>query len=85
LLTLSVVLFGVILAGHFFADLSRLDLILLGAAPLAAWAGEMPIKSKRTRFVTRIVAVLIVLLIPLVPALRGLRATLQEQTDSYMY
>jgi hypothetical protein len=85
LLTLTVVLLGVILAGHFFADLSRLDLILLGVAPLAAWAGELPIKSKRTRLVTRIVAVLLVLLIPLVPALRGLRATLQEQTDSYMY
>jgi hypothetical protein len=86
LLTLTVVLLGVILAGHLFADLSRLDLILLGVAPLAAWAGELPPwKGKRRRFAVRVIAVLLVLLIPLVPALRGLRATLQEQTDSYMY
>ena len=84
-LTLTIVLLGVILAAHFFADLSRLDLILLGVAPLAAWAGELPWKGKRTRFAVRVIAVLVVLLIPLVPALRGLRATLQEQTDSYMY
>jgi hypothetical protein len=85
LLTLTIVLLGVILAGHFFADLSRLDLVLLGLAPLAAWAGELPWKGKRARFAVRVIAVLIVLLIPLVPALKGLRATLQEQTDSYMY
>jgi len=85
LLTLTVVLLGVILAGHFFADLSRLDLILLGVAPLTAWAGELPWKGKGTRFAIRVIAVLVVLLIPLVPALKGLRATLQEQTDSYMY
>ena len=85
-LTLTVLLLGVILAGHFFADLSRLDLILLGVAPLAAWAGELPLwKGKRSRFAVRVIAVLVILLIPLVPALKGLRATLQEQTDSYMY
>lgn len=85
-LTLAVVLLGVILAGHFFADLSMLDLILLAAAPLAAWVGEVKlIKSKRARFAVRVIAVLLVLTIPLVPALKGLRETMQEQTDSYMY
>lgn len=85
-LTLTVVLLGVILAGHFFADLSMLDLILLAAAPLAAWVGEVKlIKSKRARFAARVIAVLLVLTIPLVPALKGLRETMQEQTDSYVY
>jgi hypothetical protein len=84
-LTLTIVLLGVILAGHFFADLSRLDLILLGVAPLAAWLGELPMKGRRTRFAVRVIAVLLLLLIPLVPALKGLRETMQEQTDSYMY
>ena len=85
MLALSVVLVGVILAGHFFADLSKLDLILLSVAPLAAWLGELPMKSHRTRFTVRLVAVLLILLIPLVPALKGLRETLKEQTDSYTY
>jgi hypothetical protein len=85
MLALSVVFVGVILAGHFFADLSKFDLILLTIAPLAAWAGELPFKSHRTRFTVRLVAVLLILLIPLVPALKGLRQTMKEQTDSYMY
>ena len=85
-LSLTVVLLGVVLAGHYFADLSMLDLILLAAAPLAAWVGEVKlIKSKRARFATRVMAVLLVLTIPLVPALKGLRETMQEQTDSYVY
>ena len=85
ILALTVLLLGTILAGHFFADLSQLDLILLAAAPLAAWHGELPLKSRRTRFTIRLVAVLLILLIPLVPALKGLRETMKEQTDSYMY
>ena len=84
-LTLAVVLLGVILASHFFSDLSRLDLILLMAAPLGAWLGELPLKSRRTRIAVSVVAVLLILLIPLIPALKGLRETMQEQTDSYMY
>jgi hypothetical protein len=85
-LALTVVLLGVILAGHYFADLSMLDLILLAAAPLGAWVGEAPVfRSKRPRFAARLVAVLIILAIPLVPALKGLRETMQEQTDSYTY
>ena len=85
-LTLAVVLLGVILAGHFYADLSELDLILLPLAPLAAWAGEVKlVKNKRARIVARVIAVLLILTIPLVPALKGLRETMQEQTDSYVY
>ena len=83
-LTLAVLLLGVLLLGKVY-DLSYLDLTLLSAAPLAAWLGELPFKSKRARFATRVLAVLLVLLIPLVPALKGLRATMQEQTESYMY
>jgi hypothetical protein len=76
------VLLGVVLAGHYFADLSMLDLILLAAAPLGAWVGEIPVfKSKRPRFAARIVAVLIILASPLVPALKGLRETMQELTN----
>ena len=85
-LALTVVLLGVVLAGYFIVELSMLDLILLSAAPLAAWVGEVKlIKSKRSRFAARIIAVLLILLIPLVPALKGLRETMQEQTDSYVY
>jgi len=85
MLALTVVFVGVILAAHFFADLSQLDLILLTVAPLAAWLGELPFKSRRTRFTVRVVAVLLILLIPLVPALKGLRETMKEQTESYTY
>jgi hypothetical protein len=52
---------------------------------LAAWLGELPMKSRRMCFTVRLVAVLLILLIPLVPALKGLRETMKEQTDSYMY
>jgi hypothetical protein len=84
-LALTVLLLGVIVAGHLFADLSQLELILLPAAPLATWLGELPMKSRRARFAVRITAVGLILLIPLVPALKGLRETMKEQTDSYMY
>ena len=85
-LAVTVLMLGVILAGHHFADLSMTDLILLAAAPLAAWLGELPfMKHPRPRLALRLVAVLLVLLIPLVPALQGLRETMQEQTESYMY
>jgi hypothetical protein len=83
-LTLAVVFFGVLLIGYIYG-VSRLDIGLLAIAPLTAWLGELPLKSKRTRFTVRIVVVLLILLVPLVPALKGLRQTLQEQTDSYMY
>jgi hypothetical protein len=85
-LAVAVVLMGVVLAGHHFADLSMTDLILIVAAPLAAWVGELPvIKRPSARFAARIAAVLIVLLIPLVPALNGLRETMREQTEAYVY
>lgn len=84
-LTLTVVLLGIMLAGHFYADLRLLDLMLLSAAPLAAWLGELPFKSRRARFASRILIVLLILLVPLVPALKGLRETMQEQAESYMY
>jgi hypothetical protein len=83
---LTVVLLGVILCGHLFADLTTGELALLFAAPLMAWAGELQfLKRGGVRFAVRLIAVLLVLAIPLVPALKGLRETMQEQTDSYSY
>jgi len=85
-LALAVVFVGVVLCGHLFADLTMTDLTLLLAAPLTAWAGELRfLKRGGVRLAVRLVAVLIVLAIPLVPALKGLRETMQEQTDSYSY
>ncbi|MEO6437010.1 MAG: hypothetical protein ABIP55_14805 [Tepidisphaeraceae bacterium] len=85
-LALAVVLLGLILCGHLYADLSQRDLILLAAAPLMAWAGELPfLKRGGVRFAVRLIAVLLVLAIPLVPALKGLQQTMQEQTDAYSY
>jgi hypothetical protein len=85
-LALVVALLGVILAGHYFADLSMLDAILLALAPVTAWVGEVPVfRSKRPRFAARLVAVLVVLAIPLVPAAKGMRDTMREQTESYTY
>ena len=68
--------------------------IALGTDAPALWHGrnaeELAVlvklaKSRRTRFAIRIIAVLLILLIPLVPALKGLRETMQEQTESYVY
>jgi len=88
-LVLTIVVLCVIVAGHrdAYAELATLDLVLLVVAPLVLWAGEIPAlrRNRAARFGVQLVAMLAVLMIPLVPALKGLRQTMQEQTESYSY
>jgi hypothetical protein len=87
MLALAVLVLGIMLAGHFFADLTRFELILLAVAPLAMWIAEIPPLRRYAgvRFCVSLIALLAVLSIPLVPALKGLRETMKEQSESYSY
>ncbi|HEV2292762.1 MAG TPA: hypothetical protein VGR35_02840 [Tepidisphaeraceae bacterium] len=87
-LAVAVFLLGLLLTAHFFADLPVRDLVLLAAAPLAAWAGELPKLGNPDswkRVVVRTVAVLAILALPAITAISGLQATLDEQYESYSY
>jgi hypothetical protein len=84
----AVLLLGLLLGGRFLADLSTRDMALLAAAPLAAWAGEIPGLGKGNswkRNAVRIVAVLAICALPAFDAAKGLKETLREQTESYQY
>jgi hypothetical protein len=85
-LAVAVLLLGLLICGQFY-DLSLSHLILLAAAPLTAWLGEIkPLDRKPfIRFGVRMVALLIVLAIPLVLAIKGLKKTMNDQTESYQY
>ena len=41
-LVLAVLLLGLLICGYFYAELTLRDLVMLAAAPLAAWFGELP-------------------------------------------
>jgi hypothetical protein len=87
MLVIAIALLGLVFCGHLYADMTRRDMNLLWAAPLAMWVGEVPaIRSNRwMRFGVGAVAVLVVLAIPVVPAVKGLVQTMREQTESYQY
>ncbi|MGB7158837.1 MAG: hypothetical protein WBD40_12265, partial [Tepidisphaeraceae bacterium] len=87
-LAVTLLLLGLLLTAHFFANLTTRDLILLAAAPLAAWAGELPKLGKPDswkRVAVRTVAVLAILALPAFDAAKGLKETVDEQYESYSY
>ena len=87
MLALAVLLMGLIFCGHVVADVSRRDLIILGAAPLVLWLGQLPVVNRRPwrRFAVGGVVMFIVLSIAVVPAIKGLAKMMKEQTESYQY
>ena len=84
-LALAMLLMGLIVAAGVY--LKTRDLVVLSIAPLMLWAGQLPrVKRKPwSRFVVSGVAMMLVLSIALVPAIKGLKQTMQEQTESYNY
>ena len=86
ILITAVLLLGLLLCGHLYADVTMRDVILLAVAPLAAWGGEfLPARRPWLRFIVRFVLVFAIVALPLVTAAKGLKATLQEQMESTQY
>ena len=74
------VLFGIGLCAYFYSELSGLDALLLGACPLAAWAGELPLFRNRTPRQRTLLRTLMALL-PVAAAVT--RAALAFDPDPY--
>lgn len=85
MLALAILLMGLIVAASVY--MKTRDLVALSIAPLMLWAGQLPRINRKPwrRFVVGGIAMLVVLSVALVPALKGLRHTMQEQTESYNY
>jgi hypothetical protein len=77
---------GLLLCGYLYADMAPRNALVLAAAPLSLWLGQLPPLRRRpvVKFVVCAVALLGVLSIAMVPALRELKATMDEQ-KSYEY
>jgi hypothetical protein len=86
-LSFSILILGLLAGGYFYADLTIPHAALIAAAPLAAWAGQLPgIRTRQRLSITvSAVAVLIVLAFVVVPTVRGLHETYKEQTESTYY
>ncbi len=86
-LSFAILIPGLLAGGYFYADLAIRDAGLIAAAPLAAWAGQLPGIRTRRRLSLAItaVAVLIVLAFVLVPTIQGLHETYKEQAESTYY
>jgi hypothetical protein len=80
-------LLGLVLCGYFFADLTPTELLILAAAPLTLWAGEIPPLRRRpwARFIVSAVLMLAVLSVAVISAAKGVKRTMDEQTESYQY
>jgi hypothetical protein len=88
MLATTLLLLGLLLFAHLFLDMPARDAAVLALAPLALWLGELPGLGKPDswkRVAVRTVAVLAVIALPAIVTINGLRATLNEQTDSYSY
>lgn len=86
MLAVTITLGGLLLCGHLFADLTRWDLAWLAAAPLLLWIGELRmLKRPAARWTVRAIVLLAALAVPLVAAIIGLRRTMLEQTEGYLY
>lgn len=87
ILSIAVLVPGLLLFSHYFAELTQRDAILLAIAPLMLWLGELPVIHRLTkiRLALRVLPFLIVLSIPLLPALKGLHKTYTEQSESTLY
>src|SRR5205823_12755451 len=63
ILVIMIILLGLFVSGRFYADLTMRDMLFLAAAPLAAWAGELPGLGKQRsamRVIVRTLAVLVI-------------------------
>jgi hypothetical protein len=88
MLVVALLLPGMLLFAHFFADGPIPYIILLALAPLAAWAGEMRGLGERDswkRVAVRWAVVGAMVALPLVVSVRGLAKLLQEQRQPYEY
>jgi hypothetical protein len=87
-LTIAIVMLGLLVCGYLYADVKWPQVVILAVAPLLAWVGMVRMVRERRawqRFVIVAVLVLIVVSIAAIPAARGLRKTMQEQTESHMF
>ena len=83
-LATAIAVLGLLVCGYYYADVARIDVAIIAAAPLMAWFGELPlIRSRKPwlRFIITAVLVLGVLAVAVVPAAQGLRKTMQEQSE----
>ncbi|HEX8521847.1 MAG TPA: hypothetical protein VF669_06285 [Tepidisphaeraceae bacterium] len=83
----AVLLPGLIVAGHFYAEVTTPHALILAAAPISAWLGQLPgIRSRRRlSYTISLVAVLAVLTVVLIPTIKGLHQLYKEQTESTYY
>jgi hypothetical protein len=81
MLAIALTFLGLLLCGHLYADMTPRDALILAAAPLTLWIGEIPGLRRRpgVKFLVCAVALFGVLSIAVVPALRELKATNDEQ------
>ena len=87
ILAINLIVLGLLLCGHLFADLTCREMLILAAAPLALWTGEIPPIARKPwlRFAVSAVLMLAILSAALVPALQGLKQTMDEQSQSSQY
>jgi hypothetical protein len=86
-LTFTIIVLGLVVAGYFYADITIPHAILLAAAPLTAWIGQLPGIRQRRRLSLAVsaIAFLAVLAFVLVPTIQGLHQTYKEQMESTDY
>jgi hypothetical protein len=86
ILAVTLTYLGLLLCGHLYADMTPRDALILAAAPLTLWVGEIPGLRRRTwaKFIVCAIVLLGVLSIAMLPALKELKATMDEQ-KSYEY
>ena len=88
ILTITFVVLGLLVSAYLYADVKWPQIVILAIAPLFAWVEMLPVIRSRKpwqRFAIVAVLVLAVIAIAAVPAAQGLRKTMQEQSESYMY
>jgi hypothetical protein len=85
-LAIALTFLGLLLCGHLYADLTPRDALIIAAAPVTLWLGQIPALHRRpvAKFVVCATALLAVLSIAIVPAVKELKATMDEQ-KSYEY
>jgi hypothetical protein len=81
ILAIALTFLGLLLCGHLYADMTPRDALVLAAAPLTLWIGEIAGLCRRPwlKFAVCALVVLGVLSIVMVPALKELKATMDEQ------